>query len=127
MTSYNKINGVWGHYNFELVTTVLRGEWGFDGAVMTDWWMQSSASPEFPAMRDQAYRVRAGVDVLMPGGARVGKQVPDGTLLETLGHQEGITLGEIQAVAVHVIKFAMQLPYKFKKESTEAEAPSCGE
>lgn len=113
MTSYNKINGVWGHYNFELVTSVLRGEWKFDGAVMTDWWMQSSYSPEFPALRNQAYRVRAGVDVLMPGGARTGKKKPDGTLLETLGRQEGITLGEIQAAAMRVIRFATKLPYKF--------------
>lgn len=113
MTSYNKINGVWGHYNYELVTSILRGEWGFDGVVMTDWWMQSSASPEFPAMRDQAYRVRAGVDVLMPGGARVGKKAPDGTLLATLGKEEGITIGEIRQAALHVIRFATKLPYKF--------------
>lgn len=113
MTSYNKINGVWGHYNYELVTAILRGEWKFDGAVMTDWWMQSSASPEFPAMRDQAYRVRAGVDVLMPGGARVGRRSPDGTLLATLGKEEGITLGEIQSAALRVIRFATKLPYKF--------------
>ena len=38
MTSYNKINGVWGHYQYELVTDILRGEWGYDGVVMTDWW-----------------------------------------------------------------------------------------
>ena len=37
MTSYNKINGVWSHYNYDLATTVLRKEWGFDGCVMTDW------------------------------------------------------------------------------------------
>ena len=122
MTSYNKINGVWGHYNYELVTAILRGEWGFDGAVMTDWWMQSSVSPEFPKLKDQAYRVRAGVDVLMPGGARVGKKTPDGTLLASLGREEGITLGEIQAAALRVIRFATKLPYKFvdsNKNSSE--------
>lgn len=108
MTSYNKINDVWGHYNYELVTSILRGEWGYGGLVMTDWWMQSSASPEFPAMKNQAYRVRAGVDVLMPGGPRAGKKVPDGTLLATLGKQEGITLGELQMTAMHVIRFAAE-------------------
>ena len=48
MTSYNKINGVWGHYSYDLCTTVLRGEWGYDGMVMTDWWMRYAPSPEFP-------------------------------------------------------------------------------
>ena len=37
MTSYNKVNGVWSHYNYDLVTTVLRLEWGYEGMVMTDW------------------------------------------------------------------------------------------
>lgn len=104
MTSYNKINGVWGHYNYDLCTTVLREEWGFEGAVMTDWWMRRSRSPEFPAIRDNAYRVRAGVDVLMPGGSRTGKRVPDGTLLESLRKDGGITLGELQRTAAHVIR-----------------------
>lgn len=107
MTSYNKINGVWGHYQYELCTTVLRGEWGYEGCVMTDWWMRSSKSPEFPALRDNAYRVRAQVDVLMPGGKRMGKQKRDGTLLKTYGKQDGITLGELQRSAKNVLRFAM--------------------
>ena len=103
MTSYNKINGVWGHYHYDLVATILRGEWGYKGNVMTDWWMQSSASPEFPNLRDQAYRVRAQVDVLMPGGGRSLYKKPDGTLLKTYGKKDGITLGEMQLCAKHVL------------------------
>ena len=41
MTSYNKVNGVWAHYSYELATTVLRGDWGFEGVVITDWWMHA--------------------------------------------------------------------------------------
>ncbi len=107
MTSYNKINGVWGHYNYDLCTTILRNEWGFEGSVMTDWWMQSSASPEFPLLKNQAYRVRAQVDVLMPGGSRSGKRKPDGTLLASYNKEDGITLGEMQRSAKNVLKFAM--------------------
>ncbi len=108
MTSYNKINGVWGHYNFELCERVLRDEWGFDGVVMTDWWMRPSKSPEFPKLRDQAYRVRAGVNVLMPGGDRVTNGKPDGTLLKSYGKKDGITLYEMQRNASFVLKLCMK-------------------
>ena len=104
MTSYNKINGVWGHYQYDLCTTILRKEWLYDGNVMTDWWMRRSMSPEFPNIRDQAYRVRAQVDLLMPGGERGVEQKPDGTLLETYNKPDGITLGEIQRSAMNVLR-----------------------
>ncbi len=107
MTSYNKVNGVYSHYNYELCTTILRSEWGFDGCVITDWWMKPQKSPEFPNLCDNAYRVRAGVNVLMPGGKRVGKQKCDGTLLKTYGKADGITLGEMQSCAKYVLRFAM--------------------
>ncbi|MBR2278653.1 MAG: glycoside hydrolase family 3 protein, partial [Eubacterium sp.] len=109
MTSYNRINGVYGHYNYDLCTTILRGEWGYEGNVMTDWWMQSEKSPENPAVKDQAYRVRAQIDVFMPGGARVTNRKPDKTLLSSLGKPFGITLGEIQRSAMNVLKCAMDL------------------
>ena len=111
MTSYNKINGVWGHYNYNLCTNILRKEWGFKGLVMTDWWMQYTESPEFPNLKDNAYRVRAGVDVLMPGGKRTGKRKPDGTLLKTYGKKDGITLGEMQEVAKHVLSVVLDIKY----------------
>lgn len=109
MTSYNKINGVWGHYNYDLCTTILRDEWGYDGFVMTDWWMRSSKSPEFPNMCDQAYRVRSQVDVLMPGGSRTTNGKPDGTLLKTYNKPEGITLGEMQRTAMNILKIVMDI------------------
>ncbi|MCQ2462941.1 MAG: beta-glucosidase, partial [Clostridia bacterium] len=107
MTSYNKVNGVWSHYNYELCTGILRDEWGYGGCVITDWWMQYTVSPEFKKIRDNAYRVRSQVDVLMPGGKRGAKRKPDGTLLESLGKKSGITLGEIQRSAMNVLRLAM--------------------
>ena len=107
MTSYNKINGVWGHYNYDLCTTILRGEWGYKGNVMTDWWMRSSKSPEFASTRNQAYRVRAQVDVLMPGGSRLGYRIPDGSIKASYSSKDGITLGELQRSAMNVLRFAM--------------------
>lgn len=109
MTSYNKINGVWSHYNYDLCTTVLRNEWGYEGNVITDWWMRYSSSPEFPKLKGNAYRVRAQVDVLMPGArsslSKTAKN--DGTLLSTYGKPGGITLGELQRSAKNVLKFIL--------------------
>lgn len=109
MTSYNKINGVWSHYNYDLVTTVLRKEWGYEGNVMTDWWMQKSKSPEFPKIEDNAYRVRAQVDVLMPGEIRPKKHayVFDKEQLKTLGKKDGLTRAELQRGAMNVLRFAL--------------------
>lgn len=110
MTSYNKINGVWSHYNYELCTTVLRNEWGYEGNVITDWWMRYAPSPEFPEIRDNAYRVRAQVDVLMPGGkTAVSKSATnDGSLTESYGKPDGITPGELQRSAKNVLNYIIR-------------------
>ena len=109
MTSYNKINGVWSHYNYDLATTVLRREWGYGGNVLTDWWMRKAVSPEFPRLRNSAYRVRAQVDVLMPGGASYFKRkyVFDAEQLESLGKEDGLTRAELQRTAKNVLKFVL--------------------
>lgn len=111
MTSYNKVNGVYSHYSYDLATSVLRNEWGFDGVVMTDWWMKKGVSPEFPLLRDNAYRVRAGVDILMPGDMAhtARKYKSDGTLLESLGREGGITRGEIRQSARRTLGLAIKL------------------
>ena len=111
MTSYNKINGVWGHYHYELVQTILREEWGYQGTVLTDWWMQYAPSPEFPQMKSNAYRVRSRVNVLMPGSRSFTdrSKKPDGTLLATYKKKDGITLGEMQLNTKYVLRCVMDL------------------
>ena len=44
MTSYNPVNGIWAASNYDLNTTILRKEWGFEGIVMTDWWANDERS-----------------------------------------------------------------------------------
>ena len=124
MTSYNKVNGVWSHYNYDLATTVLRREWGYEGLVMTDWWMRSAKSPEFPNLRDNAYRVRAGVDVLMPGasGHLVKKYKSDGTLTETLGQRGGITRAELERSACNTLRLALHLQKHKSEPDLQGEA-----
>ncbi|MDR1801093.1 MAG: beta-glucosidase [Lachnospiraceae bacterium] len=63
MCSYNSVNGVLMSENKLLLTDVLRGEWGFDGLVMTDW----------GAIRDKVKGVIAGCDLEMPGDVTYNK------------------------------------------------------
>ena len=110
MTSYNKINGEWAYYNHDLVRIILRDEMHFDGVVITDWWMQDSESVLFDNLKKQAYRIRATVDVYMPGsgGTRDNPGVSDGTLLYSYQHQ-AITLDEIRYCAKNVLKLCLKM------------------
>ncbi|MDE6398706.1 MAG: beta-glucosidase, partial [Clostridiales bacterium] len=64
MTSYNRINGVSASANYDLTTTILRGEWGYKGFVMTDWWAQMDDHGTF-GTQNLAAMVRAQNDVFM--------------------------------------------------------------
>ena len=60
MSSYNLINGQYAQGSKDLLTTILRDEWGFDGIVMTDWIGKRGALPT-------EQEVQAGGDLMMPG------------------------------------------------------------
>lgn len=62
MSSYNIINGVYAQGNKDLLTTILRDEWGFKGIVMTDWIGKREKLPT-------EQEVSAGNDLMMPGYA----------------------------------------------------------
>ena len=59
MTSYNYINGTYSSESKDLVQTILRDEWGYEGTVMTDWF----------GGKDGAVQMWAGNDMLQPGKA----------------------------------------------------------
>ena len=77
MCSYNRINGLHASENRWLLTDVLRGEWGFDGIVVSDW----------GAVNDRVAGIEAGMDLEMPSSrgrtdAQIVAAVEAGTLDE---------------------------------------------
>ncbi|RLP77906.1 beta-glucosidase [Mycetocola tolaasinivorans] len=77
MSSYNRINGVFASEDHSLQTELLRGEWGFDGVVMSDW----------GAVNDRVAAVSSGLDLEMPPSdtdAEIVAAVESGTLDEAV-------------------------------------------
>ena len=78
MSSYNQINGTYANENEHLLTDILRDEWGFKGAVVSDW----------GAVNDRVAGLNAGNDLEMPssGGvndAKIVEAVKCGVIDET--------------------------------------------
>lgn len=112
MTSYNPINGHWAASNYDMCTTILRGEWGYKGFVMTDWWAKMNDVVEGGEESNQDTRdmVRSQNDVYMVvnnNGAEVNsnndnteESVANGTL----------TVGELQRAAINICNFILAAP-----------------
>lgn len=102
MCSYNKINGVYASEDAWLLTDVLRGEWGFEGLVVSDW----------GAVNDRVKGVAAGLDLEMPSsGGRTDAQlvaaVRDGSLDE---RHVDVAAGRVADLVEKVLASAGSIP-----------------
>lgn len=97
MTSYNKLNGLFTQDNKELLATVLRGEWGFKGMVMTDWIGQ----------RNTATQIRAGNDLMEPGTPLQSREI-----IAKVKSGE-LSIEDIDASAKRILSYVVKTP-KFK-------------
>ncbi len=82
MTSYNRLNGVYTPNSYDLCTRVLRNEWGFDGVVMTDWFSTNRG------LGDNVLAMKAGNDLIMPGGSYFKKEILKGIEAGTMEEED---------------------------------------
>lgn len=94
MTSYNKINGTMSSERADLVTEILRHEWGFNGMVMTDWFGGQFAEAQ----------MQAGNDLLMPGKKSQREELKKAIVN---GH---LSLEIIDRNIRHILEFIMKTP-----------------
>ena len=91
MTGYNKLNGLYCSENYQLIEGILRGEWGFEGMVTSDWGNSASHDKE----------IMAGNDIRM--------HIGDPEKVRAALEKGEITEGDIYARAKHVLEMVLHL------------------
>ncbi len=105
MSTYGGLNGIWTAGNYDLLTTILRDEWDFNGIVMTDWWARINEEGEKARKANTIPMVRAQNDLYMVCENPEENSAEDNTLK---GLKKGkITRGELQRNAANILKFIM--------------------
>ena len=94
MTSYNKINGTMTSERCDLVTEILRHEWGFKGMVMTDWFGGQNAVAQ----------MEAGNDLLMPGKVNQREEIRKAVLNGRL------SMEIIDRNVRHILEYILKTP-----------------
>lgn len=109
MTTYNPLNGIWNAGNYDLVTTILRKEWGYDGMVMTDWWAKINEKPgDASDVKKLSAMIRAQNDVFMVVSDAASNPLGDDGM-DAL--QSGrITRGELLRNASNILSVLMRSP-----------------
>jgi len=94
MSSYNKINGTYTSEEHDLLTTILRKEWGFKGFVMTDWF----------GGKDPVAQMKAGNDLLMPGSHQQVQRI-----IDAINH-DSLDVKVLDQNVEHILNIILQSP-----------------
>ncbi len=123
MSTYGSLNGIWTSSHYDLNTTILREEWGFEGIVMTDWWAKTSRRGQEPTMNDLAAMVKAQNDLYMT--RQDAEDETKDNLVEMMASGD-VTRGELQKVAKNVLGFLLYTHAMDRVMGTEPEIEVVG-
>jgi beta-glucosidase len=101
MSSYNLINGRYTSENYDLLTTILKKEWGYKGFVMTDWF----------GGRDPVAQMKAGNNLLMPGTPSQSKKIIEAVKNGSL--DEKVLDGNVAGILRIILKSPSFKGYKY--------------
>jgi beta-glucosidase len=108
MTSYGAINGIWTAGLYDQDTRILRGEWGFEGIVMTDWWANINDEGGSPSKNNTGPMVRAQNDLYMVVSQPTTNPFEDNTL--SCLADGSLIRGELLRNAANICRFIMRSP-----------------
>ncbi len=119
MSTYGPVNGFWTAGAYDLLTTILRKEWGYTGIVMTDWWAKANDENKEASIRNTAAMVRGQNDLYMVTGDSLSNSNDDNS---EEGLREGtVTRGEFQRCAANICRYLLTTPAYLRKQGTETE------
>ena len=107
MTTYGSINGYYTSSSYDLVTKILREEWGFEGIVMTDWWAKGGKADSGDSS-DMASIVRAQNDLYMVTQSAIDNTNKDN--LEKALLDGTLDRAELQRCAKNICNYVMGTP-----------------
>lgn len=111
MTTYGPVNGVYTSSNYDLVTGILRDEWGFTGIVMTDWWAKGGEAQSGDS-RNMAAIIAAQNDLYMVTNSAIDNTNEDNSMdALTAGT---VTRAEYQRCAANICEFIIDKPVFFR-------------
>lgn len=108
MTSYGPVNGIWTAGNYDLCTTILRKEWGFDGIVMSDWWANANTEGEKSTRENKAPMVAAQNDLYMC--VADSKANPENDNIKEKLEAGELKRSDLQRNAKNILNFIMKSP-----------------
>ena len=113
MSAYNKVNGLYAQGNKDLLTTILRDEWGFKGIVMTDWIGKRADLPT-------EMEVEAGNDLMTPGYPAQAKDIVDAVKAGRLDMK--YVDQNVRRMLEYIVKTPRFKGYQYSKPDLDAHA-----